>query len=235
MAKRFTDTEKWKKSLLRTIPPKYKLLWLYICDDCDHAGIWNVDIEVASIRIGEQIFLDEAVKILGEKIQIFDGGEKWFIQSFIDFQYGILNKENRVHLSIINILEKYNILKNKPLTSPLQGVKDKDKDKDKEMDKDSNDEILKINPENELLWVNIKNSFFNDFRWLEKFCRDKKITEQNLKLAMEEFTNDIELREDWKDLKELKSHFTNLFNKKNTINGKHKTTTVGREIEFDRP
>ena len=72
MAKRFTDTEKWKKPFIRGLQGAYKLLWLYICDDCDHAGIWQVDIDVAQIRIGEKIDLNEAIKSFDEKIIIFD-------------------------------------------------------------------------------------------------------------------------------------------------------------------
>jgi hypothetical protein len=79
MAKRFTDTEKWKKPLLKSMPCCYKLLWLYICDDCDHAGIWQVDLEVASLRIGEDFPKEEAEKIFAEKIVVFDKGHKWFI------------------------------------------------------------------------------------------------------------------------------------------------------------
>ena len=51
MAKRFTDTEKWKKGFVRNLPPAYKLLWLYMLDDCDNAGVWQVEVEVASIRL----------------------------------------------------------------------------------------------------------------------------------------------------------------------------------------
>jgi hypothetical protein len=135
MAKRFTDTTKWNKPFIRGLQAPYKLLWFYILDDCDHAGIWQVDEDVAKIRIGCEIDFNDAIKIFGNHIQVFDDGQKWFIKDFIDFQYGELNPLNRVHLSIISIHKKYKI---KPLTSPLQGAKDKDKDKDmdKEQDKD---------------------------------------------------------------------------------------------------
>ena len=46
MAKRFTDTDKWKKGFIRNLPTKYKLLWLYILDDCNHAGVWETDFAV---------------------------------------------------------------------------------------------------------------------------------------------------------------------------------------------
>lgn len=138
MAKRFTDTEKWKKPFIRALPAAYKLLWFYICDDCDHAGIWHVDIEVAEIRTGEKIDLKKAVTILDDKVIVFDDGKKWFLPSFIEFQYPSgLKAGNKVHDSVIQILQKYNLIDDayKPLPSPFQGAKDKDKDKDQEKDK----------------------------------------------------------------------------------------------------
>jgi uncharacterized protein YdaU (DUF1376 family) len=79
------------------------------------------------------------------------------------------------------------------------------------------------------LWTEIKISFFNDFRWFEKFCLDKKISPENLKIKMEDFIKDTELREDFKTLKELKSHFTNLFNKQN---GKFIKTEKSRDSNY---
>lgn len=127
MAKRFTDTGKWKKEFIKGLPAKMKLLWFYILDDCDHAGIWEVDMEVASLRIGEPIKYDEALLALGQQIKVI-GRNKWFIEDFIFFQYGELSPKNRMHQSVIAILNKYNI----PLVSPLEGAKDMDKDKDKD-------------------------------------------------------------------------------------------------------
>lgn len=132
MAKRFTDTDKWKKPFIRALPAPYKLLWFYILDDCNHAGIWEVDIEVASIRIGEKITAEKALRYFGDRVQKISAS-KWFLADFIFFQYGDLNEKNRLHLSVIQILNKYQI---KPLRSPLEGAKDKDKEQDKEMDKD---------------------------------------------------------------------------------------------------
>lgn len=138
MSKRFVDTDKYKKSFIKSLPAPYKILWDYICLDCNHAGIWIKDFEVAQIRIGKDCVVDEKIALeyfnLGEdRIIIINGGSKWFIKPFIDFQYGFLNEDNRVHLSIINALKKEGI---KPLTSPLQGAKDKDMDKDKDKDQD---------------------------------------------------------------------------------------------------
>lgn len=44
MAKRFGDTDIWKKQRwFRKLSPEYKLAFCYIKDQCDHAGIWNID------------------------------------------------------------------------------------------------------------------------------------------------------------------------------------------------
>ena len=117
MAKRFTDTEKWKKGLLRDLDGPLKVLWLYICDDCDHAGIWHYEPDVAEIRCGFEYDWDDVREKFSSKIVEFDGGEKWFIPSFIEFQYGTLNPQNRAHTAVISKLEKYKL---SPLTSPLQ-------------------------------------------------------------------------------------------------------------------
>lgn len=142
MAKRFTDTAKWNKPFLRSLKAPYKLLWLYLLDECDHAGVWEVDLSVAEIKIGEKLKSEIALSQFGDRI--ITVGNKWFVPDFIEFQYGELDPKNRVHNSVIKVLSKYNLMESdgkikglvSPLTSPLQGDKDKDKDMDKEKDKD---------------------------------------------------------------------------------------------------
>ncbi len=41
------------------MPAAYKLLWDFICHDCDHAGIWHVDFEIASLYIGSDVEIGE--------------------------------------------------------------------------------------------------------------------------------------------------------------------------------
>jgi hypothetical protein len=141
MAKRFTDTNKYKKPFIRGLQGAYKLLWDYLYHDCDHAGIWIVDFDIAQIYIGVDMPVnkEDALKFFNEteiRIVEINSGSKWFIPSFIDFQYGVLNEQNRAHNSVIKILTKYKLYKNKTLTSPLQGAKDKEKVKDKVKDKE---------------------------------------------------------------------------------------------------
>ena len=110
MAKRFTDNGKWKKRFFKTLSPKYKLLWIYILDDCDHAGIWEVDMEVAQLRIGEPLEEQKALELFNGNLVVIKGGDKWFIPDFISFQYGELNPNSRVHKSVLDLLEKNSIV-----------------------------------------------------------------------------------------------------------------------------
>lgn len=70
-------------------------------------------------------------------------------------------------------------------------------------------------------WENAKKFFLNDFRWIEKFCSDKVVKQDELKRQMLEFLKDLSLSNQVKPLAELQSHFLHSFNKKKF----HKTTT----------
>ena len=47
--KRFTDTDKYKKPFIRGLKGAYKLLWDYLYHECDNAGVWIDDFDVAQI------------------------------------------------------------------------------------------------------------------------------------------------------------------------------------------
>lgn len=146
MAKRFTDTEKWKKEFIKGLNPKMKLLWFYILDDCDHSGMWQVDMEVASLRIGEPITYEEAFTALGSQIQVY-GKFKWFIEDFVSFQYGQLRPSNRMHQAVITTLTKHKIPVLNGHIRALEGVKEKDKEKEKEKDKEEDQVPRETEPE----------------------------------------------------------------------------------------
>ena len=139
MAKRFTDTGKWKKKWIRELSPEMKLFWFYLLDNCDHAGIWEVDIDLAAFQIGIELDESTILNTFNRKIVSFKPG-KWFIPKFIDYQYGELNKSNRAHLSVIKILTKYKLYKG--LTRGLQDPMDMDMDMDKVKDKEGKKEQL---------------------------------------------------------------------------------------------
>jgi hypothetical protein len=132
MAKRFTDTDKWKKQWFRKLTPEMKCFWIYLCDNCNHAGVWDVDLEAAGIFIGAKLEEQAIMDTFGHQVTVIDSGKKWFIKNFIIFQYKVfqekLNPLNKVHKSVIDIL----VIDG--LASPCQGAKDKDKAKAMEMD-----------------------------------------------------------------------------------------------------
>lgn len=141
MAKRFIDTDLFRKPFMRGLEAPYKALWLYLLCECDHAGIWIVELDVAQMRMGMKLDAEKALlKMNGAAIEV-DGGNKWFLPDFIAFQYGVLNPANRVHASVIERLsavgiDYLNLPEKKGLASPLQGAKDKDKDKEKDKEKE---------------------------------------------------------------------------------------------------
>lgn len=142
MAKRFIDTEIFKKPFVKGLETVYKLFWLYIFTDCDHAGMWQVECDVAAARLGEPIDHNQALEVFGDNIQVINNGAQWFLPGFIEFQYGQLNPDVKAHASVIRILTKY--LGAKGIKQFIKGSRtlmDKDKDTDKDMDTDKDQAI----------------------------------------------------------------------------------------------
>ena len=131
MPKRFTDTLKWQDEWFMELPWIYKLFYLYILDNCDHAGIWKVNFKLASFHIGHSIDQDSSIKFFEGRILEFKPGY-WFILKFIDFQYGGI-KNDAVGKSISKILKINNLEGAKEgLSRGYQAPKDKDKVKVKD-------------------------------------------------------------------------------------------------------
>lgn len=150
MAKRLTDSEKWKDPWFRDLGRPYREFWVYLCDTCTFSGIWKKDFKMASFCIGEAIDEQEARRILNGRIVEIDQ-DKWFIPKFLIFQYETLNPNRRVCKSVIDHLSKilprsvYLELVN-PLIISGSLVNDcliaKDKSKDKDKDKDSSKSLV---------------------------------------------------------------------------------------------
>lgn len=97
-----TETQKWANPFFRDKCPVCKLFWLFVLDQCSYAGIWQVDYRLAEFSIGGILDRDFIEKDLSDKIVIIDGGQRWFIPSFIKFQYGNqLSKRNQIHMRVI--------------------------------------------------------------------------------------------------------------------------------------
>lgn len=104
MAKRFTDTEKWKDEWFLELEPAMKVFWIYLCDTCDNAGFWKENFKHASFFVGAVMDRQSAIKALGERVKLLPS-KKWYIKKFIPFQYGpALYENNPAHKSVIHLL-----------------------------------------------------------------------------------------------------------------------------------
>jgi hypothetical protein len=113
MAKRFTETTKWNEDWFLDLTNEHKLFWIYICDNCDHAGIFKPNKRLFELLIGKKIDVKEFISIVNEdKVRLIElNNGRWYLTGFISFQYGgKLNDNNRVHKSILAILIQNEII-----------------------------------------------------------------------------------------------------------------------------
>jgi hypothetical protein len=171
MANRFTDTEKWKDEWFLSLEPTMKILWLYICDSCDFAGVWKVNFTLASFSVGTILDKQSALNALGDRVKVINDN-KWHIPKFIYFQQkGFLSPTNNAHKGILRLLDFHGI-ETSPYLAPSEphgsdsidslGPKVKVKVKVK-VDSSSNSSSL--NPNTEL--VNINPPGFDPRKFLD--------------------------------------------------------------------
>jgi hypothetical protein len=120
--KRFTDTGLYSDPWFRRLPPKLKCLWEYMRCQCDNAGVWKVDFELASYFVGEEITEAEAEAAFGERIQKI-GQDKWWLTRFIEFQYGELSPDCKPHKSVLDLLKRHGIGYPNSIQTPQERIK----------------------------------------------------------------------------------------------------------------
>lgn len=182
MAKRMTATEKWDDPFFFDLSPENKLIWIYLLDKCNHAGVIEFSERLASFATGLELKSANILQVFKSRIEVLESG-KWFIKKFIDFQYGELSDTNRTHVSVKNILIKEGVIK--PLTSPLQGGKDTITDKDKDKDNE-NLPIFSVEhciavAMNDDTWVQDNKVTVKELEVFVKFLRATGVTEKNPK------------------------------------------------------
>lgn len=162
MPKRMTDTEIWKKQRwFRKLSASHKLAFLYIKDQCDHAGIWNIDCSDLVEDIGlESFVMEDFIKecntefdkfsgkiTVKERLRLLDKGYLW-VTGFIQFQCkgkeGLVNPHAKPVITALQRLNGLNLLQESidkgflTLTIPLADLPDnyltpKERDKDKDI------------------------------------------------------------------------------------------------------
>lgn len=119
MSLRFSETDKWHKdSWFRKLKPNCKLLFCWLCDSCDIAGFWEVDIELAAYETGLSVGdVKGALKGLASRYDEPAGGVDWaseeitqyiWLKNFIKVQKNLpLNPANKSHIGIINRIHQH--------------------------------------------------------------------------------------------------------------------------------
>lgn len=137
--KRFTETTKWSDPWFRKLPPASKLLWQWMCDQCDAAGIIDLDLDLASFMIGGEL-TENDLAMFGDRIRKLPNG-KFLIVKFIGFQYGQISASCPAHKPVFRALsgngldtegKDENTLSHRVSHRVSDTLQDKDKDKDKD-------------------------------------------------------------------------------------------------------
>lgn len=103
MSKRFTETAKWTDRWFRRLSPNEKLLFLWLVDNCDNAGFWEVDLDLAAEQTGiSKRAISGAYQGLN-RAYLEHEGFIWIIR-FVKVQGNWpLNAENNAHKQILAI------------------------------------------------------------------------------------------------------------------------------------
>jgi hypothetical protein len=112
MAKRFTDTDKWKDEWYTELTSDYKIIWQYLLDTCDNAGIYKRNIKLLNYYCNTNVSAEEILKVFNKRVsQLAD--DKWLINKFCVYQYGndFLESTNKAVIAAHKVLEQNNIIK----------------------------------------------------------------------------------------------------------------------------
>ena len=109
MAKRFTQTEKWKKDWYRELGSKWRDVWNFLLDDCNHAGIWEVSLANLHHFTGQRVTIAEIQEKFGNRV-LYLADNKLFIRTFFEFQYGAAREGFRARQSALKELAKYGLV-----------------------------------------------------------------------------------------------------------------------------
>lgn len=132
MAKRFTDTEKWNDDWYISLDNDYRIIWQWLLDNCNHAGICKRSIKLLNLMCNANISEDEMIDKMESRVLVV--GNVWFIPKFLKFQYKTLKSKKPAIVSAVSELVKYDLLLMIPESfgNDYLIIKDKDTDKDKD-------------------------------------------------------------------------------------------------------
>jgi hypothetical protein len=114
MKMRFTDIDKWRDPWFRNLSPTQKLVYLYLLDNCDHAGFIEIDAPIVLLYLRlESTYQEEELytllDLLSPKVIEFKQ-HIYYIKNFIRFQYkGELKENYNPHKAVFKRLAHYGV------------------------------------------------------------------------------------------------------------------------------
>lgn len=112
MAKRFTDTDKWKDDWYVSLSNDYKIVWQWLLDNCTHSGLCKRSIGLLNMMCRTNITEQEMVSAMDGRVIIHNNF--WFIPKFIKFQYPTLLSNKPSIKSVVRDIFENNLQKTIP-------------------------------------------------------------------------------------------------------------------------
>lgn len=102
--KRFTETQKWDDPWFRALSPDAKLIWFWLLDKCDGAGVIDPDFALCEFQTGVKRAFDKMPE-LESRLATLENG-KLLVVKFIEFQQGKLSHDCKAHKPIFDSLKR---------------------------------------------------------------------------------------------------------------------------------
>jgi hypothetical protein len=205
MAKRFTDTDKWKDEWYTELPNDYKIIWQYLLDTCDNAGIYKRNVKLLNIMCNTNVSDTDILNAFKLRVTPISD-EKWIINKFCVFQYGpdFLESKNKAVISVVNKLIENNLYQSStntlsiPYQSPINTLSipygySIDTPKEQEQEQEQVKEQEKEQEEEQELYEYSERAKGNT----------KNIAERLLDVLMDADSDDLKYNravEDWREL-----------------------------------
>lgn len=107
--KRFTDSEQFQDKWFRSLSPDAKLLWFYICHECDNSGVWERDDGLFAFLTGVTSKVEDLLEQLGTRIETLSAS-KILVPKYVVFQNRTaLSRDCPPHRHTLRLLEKHGL------------------------------------------------------------------------------------------------------------------------------
>jgi hypothetical protein len=105
---RITNTDKWKDEWFLALSPFSKLVFMFLCDNCNEAGFYDLNSKFmqSQLKIPAKNIV-ASIKEIGKKVTFNQSGKKIWVDNFLFYQKQLpLDMSNAEHKKIKLMLEK---------------------------------------------------------------------------------------------------------------------------------